>query len=449
MTPPDSLCQLRDVTSSGTGVDSPLRTFLAWLRRAAPWTRWEWFVLLIWVSVESVICVRSWIRPDIHCVYPIFDLAGRHWREGSPLYFVAAPGIDIFRYSPLMASFFALLSLVPLAMAGVIWRLLNVFVYLAGLCWWLGVIVPEPFTRQQRTIFFLLLLPLSLASLNNGQANLLMVGLMLLTVAAVRLRWFTVAGFVLALAFWLKLYPIALGLLLVVLYRRRFLLPLIAGLAAGFALPFVLQTPEYVYEQYGQWIAWLKIDNRARHELRLSPRDFRLLLRLCGIVISDSAYTVIQVLTGVLIAACCWLWQRRGDSERELLFRTTALSFCWMTTFGPATESATWVVLAPALVTLLATCWSRPELVRLRCSEPIQKPGLTPYSARHLLTVCYLLIPLGHVGGWPVLLAAAPLSGLILFIYLIVTGVRGRGTGQAISHRPSQPPGLVTCPSNS
>jgi hypothetical protein len=425
------MCQLRDFTSEKTCSFSPFRSMREWLRQPAQWTRWEWFVLLIWVAIEGFICLRSWVKPEIHSVYPIFDFAGQHWLEGSPLYFVAVPGIDIFRYSPLVASLFAPLSLIPLAPAGVIWRLLNLVVYLGGLCWWLRILLPEPFTRQQRAVFFLLLLPLSLASLNNGQANLLMLGLMLIAVAAVRRRWFVLAGFALALAFWLKLYPIALGLLLVVLYRERFLLPFVAGLAAGLALPFLLQAPDYVYEQYGQWIAWLKIDNRGRQEWHLSPRDFRLLLRLGGIAISDSAHVIIQVLTGALIGGCCWLWQRRGDSEGELLLRTTALSFCWMTTFGPATESATWDVLAPALVTLLVTSWSRPEIAR----------------HQYVLATCYLLIPLCHVGVWPVLVVAAPLSGLIFFVYLIITGIRGSGGVRAIFDSPSQPPGLVTCPS--
>ncbi len=376
---------------------------------------WLLVAAVVWTLVEAFILARSWLRPELHSVYPIFDLAGQHWREGSKLYFVGAPGIDIFRYSPLVAGLFAPMSLVPIGPAGVLWRLLNLAIYLGGLWWWVRAILPQPLTANERGIVLLLLLPLSLLSLNNGQANPLMLGLMLASVAAVRHRRFGLAGAALALAFWLKLYPIALGLLLVSLYRRRFLMPFLAGLAAGFALPFLMQAPDYVLGEYRHWFEYLIADNRDREELHLLPKDARLLLLLCGIPLSQAKFAVVQVVTGAAVAVCCWLWQRRGVSEPVLLLRTTALSCCWMTTFGPSTEPATYILLAPVLALPLLRAW--------------QQSGLA--SQRIVLTLCYCLIPLHHatrtypLSEWPTLTGLQPLAGLMLFAYLIVTGFIG------------------------
>ena len=103
---------------------------------------------------------------------------------------------------------------------------------------------------------------------------------MLLTVAAVQRRQFALAGLCAGLAFWIKLYPVALGLLLVLLYRGKFLKWYVPALVAGFLLPFFLQTPGYVASQYVEWLEYLRTDDRQLLELKYWPVDIRMLFEV-------------------------------------------------------------------------------------------------------------------------------------------------------------------------
>src|SRR5437764_955264 len=103
--------------------------------RAAP----DHLAVIFWGLVLLVICVRVVIKPDSHSVYPIFANAGRNWLAGRDLYASPDPGLDHYRYSPLVAAALAPLSFLPDRAGNVSWRLLNAGVYLGALFWWARV----------------------------------------------------------------------------------------------------------------------------------------------------------------------------------------------------------------------------------------------------------------------------------------------------------------------
>src|SRR5262249_18623794 len=139
-------------------------------------------------------------------------------------------------------------------------------------------VLPGPLTPLGRAVLLLLVLPLEIGSINNAQSNALVIGLLLLGVAAVADRRWNLAAVAVALACLFKLYPVAVGLLLAVLYPRRFSWRLALALAAGLALPFLCQRSDYVINQYGGWLNHLW-ENQLRKFLPvdLRYRDFRLL----------------------------------------------------------------------------------------------------------------------------------------------------------------------------
>src|SRR5262249_55580391 len=171
------------------------------------------------------------------------EQAGADWEAGRDLYRTSwNADQDQFRYSPLTAVLLVPFHHLPLRLGGVVWRWLNAGVLLAGFGWWLRT-APVVRTARQQGILFLLLTPLSLSSLNNGQPNPLVIGLLLAALAAAaRDRWTLAAGFV-GLATTIKLYPLAIGLLLVAAYPRRFTLRLLLMLALAAVLPFACQPP--------------------------------------------------------------------------------------------------------------------------------------------------------------------------------------------------------------
>src|SRR5262249_44686668 len=153
---------------------------------------------------------------------------------------------------------------------------------------------------RQRGILFLLLVPLALGSLNNGQPNLLLAGLLLAAVAAAAHgRWALCAACV-ALATAVKVYPLALGLLLAAAYPRRLggRRPLALALLAG--LPFLLQEPGYVARQYGLWLARVATTDEARRywPAAMAYRDLWLLLRLAHVPVPLGAYQALQLAAG-------------------------------------------------------------------------------------------------------------------------------------------------------
>src|SRR5437868_1652934 len=75
---------------------------------------------------------------------------------------------------------------------------------------------------RRRGLLLLFTVPGALLSLNNGQLNLPVIGLLLVMVAAAaRERW-TLAAVVAAGAVLLKIYPVAVALLLAVQHPRKF-----------------------------------------------------------------------------------------------------------------------------------------------------------------------------------------------------------------------------------
>ena len=158
------------------------------------------------------------------------------------------------------------------------------------------------FSRNQFACLLLLILPLTLSSLNNGQANIVIIALFLVaTGAASRSRWFTCA-FCASFAVYWKIYPIAFALLLTLIFPKKLAVSILFGLVGLFVLSLLLQRPSYVLQEYGSWFANLAADRRRAHAYYGRWRDFYLLLRLVGIPISAMWWRIMEVTAGVIAA---------------------------------------------------------------------------------------------------------------------------------------------------
>jgi hypothetical protein len=269
-------------------------------------------------------------------------------RVGRSIFGRGADG-EPFRYSPLTAALLAPLHVLPVWLGNVMWRLLNAGVLLGGFAAWLRGPLPWRPDAVQQALLFLLLLPLAMGSLNNGQTNPLMTGLLLYAVAfAGADRWNAAAACV-AGAVALKAYPLTMGMLLAAAYPRRFGLRLLVAVGLAAAAPFLLQSPGYVAGQYADWFRALANDDRKYFQLDIAYRDLWLLFRVTGMPVSPLAYKVIQAATGIGCAVLCVLARRQGRTRAEVLTAVLTLGTCWMTLCGPATESCTFVLLGPAL----------------------------------------------------------------------------------------------------
>ena len=321
-------------------------------------TRNAWLIVgVLWIALVLGVLIRSLLKPGSGTVFPIFHTAGARWLHGENLY----SGRTDFLYSPLAAALFSPFALMPLWLANIVWRLGVAAAFLAAVRAWLRggdggtARIPE----KNHPLVFLILLPLSIGSINNAQANPLVVALVMFALIAARSARWAVAALCIGMVAYLKIYPLAAGLLLCVIFPRKFSWRLIVALVALGALSFILQKPAYVAEQYHNWKENRSVDER-HYDIMNRPRDLWTLLYACGIELNLRLYFIIQLLGGGIIAALCFAGRLKKWGNDRVLTLIFTLVCCWMLLLGPATESSTYILLAPAVSLAAVEAFSRP-----------------------------------------------------------------------------------------
>jgi hypothetical protein len=328
-------------------------------------------VVGLWTIVLVIICIRVALSYRQHNAFLDYVGAGRKWIESQALYSTTRG----FVYSPLIAAFFALFAWLPEPMDAIIWRLLSVAIFAGAICWWLTMRLHNHIPKKSSWLVFLLLLPFTVGNFNNGQVNPLLIGLLMFAVLAAYSKQWTISAICLGLAAYLKIYPLAIGLLLALIYPRQLAWRLAVTLILLGALTFLLQQPAYVLEQYQRWFSSRTADKRE------TTRNLGVVLTALHIGPGPNVFTVIQVLAGAGLAALCLFGRIRKWAEKRLLVGLFTFGSCWMLLFGPATETATYVLLAPALVFALVQAFHQ----------------AAPSSMRISMCLSFALILLGEV----------------------------------------------------
>lgn len=377
--------------------------------------RLEMAALLAWGLLLVGMSIRSFVKPAEHSVYPIFSHAARTWLASeNPYAGDRWPELDFYRYSPTVAALLIPFGLMPDALGGTVWRLVGIGVLLWAFAWWRRRVLPggESFSSRQNAVLWLMILPLSVASLHNGQANTLVIGLLLAGIAGAADRRWTFSAICVALACLFKVYPIAVALLLVVVYPRQFTWRFLAAMVAGLVFPFLCQSPTYVWQTYQTWIDHLWGDDRKTNPLNITYRDLWLLFRLY-LPIERTTYYAIQLGTAAGAGAICLAGRIWGNSERRQLLILTLLGTTWMMLCGPATESCTFVMLAPAPAWVTFDAFNAPRSIWTRLAIVAIVPLFVARPLVALVPGChdlsYALQPLGALlFGGLVLLAQVP-----------------------------------------
>jgi hypothetical protein len=276
-------------------------------------------------------------------------------------------------------------------------------------------------TKLQRAILFLLFAAVSFEPAVDVQLNLLASGFLVIAVtAATQDRWWC-SALAAMLACALKVYPVALALVLLGLYPRRYGVRFLALVALGLAAPFLLQSPGYVFQQYQDWIRWGLNDRHVDHVDGVF-RDVMLFARVWLSPISRSTYQVLQLVVGAAIAIVCWRQSRIDPSKSRLMATVLVLCSGWMMAFGPATEGTTYIIFAPAATWAVLQVWITPTWTGRRMAV----------TAAFLILVAaqvQLLLPFGRPVDW---LAGQPVATLIFMV-------------SAASSALQKPPMLIQC----
>jgi Glycosyltransferase family 87 len=319
---------------------------------------WNPLSILAWTVALSAIIGKILVSPDRVTNVDRFLRAGRAWLEGLPLY-IYTPNKG-FVYGPFSAVFYALISYLPDVWPRILWCLLSAALLLGGM--W-AMMTSGPFSHiptRRRGLVFLLVLPLALGNFDSAHTNAFLAGLILIAFAAACLERWTIAAVALAVTVHWKVYPIVAGMLLMLLFPRRFAWRFILALVILGLAPFLFQKPSYVIDQYWLWYDTRTADNRLAYSLNIAPRDlWFVLVRAAELPISQSVYRAIQAVVGLAIAGYC-LWGKVNNLPTErLLAGAFSLVCAWMTLLGPASELYTYLLVAPAVSFELVAAFSK------------------------------------------------------------------------------------------
>jgi hypothetical protein len=253
----------------------------------------------------------------------------------------------------------------------------------------------------------------------------------LATLAAVTASRWHLASACMALACLFKIYPIAVGLLLAAIYPRALAGRLLLALAIGLLLPFLLHKPLYVAGQYQRWMEQVGADDRTAFPPEYCYRDLQLLSRVWVTPMSPRVYQMVQLLAGATMAALCLAARRSGWPQQRLLVYVLGLGSCWMTLFGPATESCTYILLAPALAWALLDANEQHKPLWIR-------GGLAGAYALLVAAALACWFP----GGRSVqALGLQPLGALLLLLYLLIVEKKNGSRDSETQYRLSRLPG--------
>jgi hypothetical protein len=307
----------------------------------------------VWLCLIAGLAIHAFCLPASHTVYDIYLGAARRWLTGDDIYVRTR---EYYRYSPLFAVALAPLAVLPDGASAAAWKIINSGVFVWGLVAWGRRLSPRRLSRDEIAAQLLLAVPLALHSLYNSQANLMMLGSLLLGMSAAGEGKWNRAALWIAWATLIKGYPLALAMILIVLFPRQFAVRFLASLAAGLLVPFAAARPPVVAIQYQSWWHHLRDSTELmRERLRSIDQLFVIYVQ----PLSERTFALAGALAGAAVMlVCLWISRRSGD-RRETVFRAFLWFSMWVVLFGPATESCTYVVAAPAIVWAIVEAWHR------------------------------------------------------------------------------------------
>jgi hypothetical protein len=336
------------------------RAVSAILDRRHLWATCAW---VIWTAVLVVMVLRPFVASYRGTSFDTYLLAGSHWIRGERVY-TQWMG---FVYSPVVAMFFAPFAYLPAPLANVFWRTLNAACLLAGLGAVLKSNLFAGIKERNYGLLYILLVPLAVGNIDISQANPLVEGLLLFAIAAVYVERWNSAALCIAIATCFKIYPIAVGLLICVIAPRRFIGRMLIALLLLLLVPFVFQHWSYVADQYQAWITTRTAEDRRGWPTDKLPLDLWFLMHsFAHLPIAPRIYSLFQLGTAGALAFFCAFQTWRGWAKNRVLTGLFCLASIWMTLCGPATESYTYLILAPAVLLALVQAFDTPQPAQLR-----------------------------------------------------------------------------------
>jgi alpha-1,2-mannosyltransferase len=306
-------------------VTKPVNVRIAWLL---------WLALFLFATAPT-------LTGGVHDVTHHYKNAAIHWFHGEPLYDESGHGFLYFLQSAILYAPFAYL---PGSMGEIAWRAVILAVFAAGVCR-----LARLAGRTSGLDFFplttIFCLPLAFSSERNGQATLIMAGLMMLAaVDLVDRRWWR-ASICLALGVAFKPLCLVMLLLAAVLYPAT-AWRLAISVALLIAMPFLTASPDYVFCQYADCGKMLQ----AASDRGLETNWAQLfgMLDVAGLEVPPRIQSALRLLAAAATLGLLVFAKRRLPHEWVGVY-CYVLAICYLMLFNPRTENNSYSALAPAI----------------------------------------------------------------------------------------------------
>jgi hypothetical protein len=366
-------------------------------------TRRLWVVVL-WVVLGLAVTVKTVASPERHTLFPTLTQRTALWWAGSSMY-AEIEGLGKFPYSPSFAIVFTPFATLGCVLGAILWSWLGIGAYFLGLRAIARDVLPGPWPAVREAAFLGFALIGAVRGFWNAQSNALIIGLVMLGVAAAAQKKWWRAAFLLAVPVYIKIWPIVFGLLCVGLWPRRLGPRFLVALLTGAAIPFAVPPYGTAIDQYRAWFDLLA--DMAR-EPQGPYRDLWTVLNRLAIPMPRIAYRVLQAAVGVALVIWCLACRRRTEAVTAALTLALCGGSAYAMLLGPGVEFNTMVVLAPAATWALMTAHE-------------QRRGRLAVSAAFLMT---MLLGAGAierklVAFVPWAVATLP-AGVILFAFWLL-----------------------------
>ncbi|MEO8205894.1 MAG: glycosyltransferase family 87 protein [Chthoniobacterales bacterium] len=289
----------------------------------------------VWLIFALIVAIVVAVQPDRHTATLEYQWAAAKWWNSVTIYQKS----NGYLYLPQWAMLYTPYELLPDRIGEPLWRL--TMLALLGWTVWLaaGKIAPT----RQAAIFLVasvLLLPSALASARNGQVNMPLGALYLLSAVMISERRWVLTAVLLTLSLALKPISIVPILLCGVLFPRL-ILPLIIGIVLMLGAAFLHPDTAYVWNQYQIFINTLL---KAGQPKSNNWCDFAGMLRNFGLPLPNLAILALRSVAAVIVLGLAWKASRIRDAFRAS-YTVLFLAVVYLMLFNPRTETNSYVML--------------------------------------------------------------------------------------------------------
>ena len=294
-----------------------------------------------WLLFALIVGIVVAVQPEKHTVTPEYRQASiKWWGARESLYDMSQGG---YLYLPQAAILYTPYQLLPKRVGEPLWRLTGLTLLALGLWRVAGLLNPE----QKERLFLaatLLVIPSALSSARNGQVNLPLAGLMLLSVTDLARSKWNLATLWLTLSVILKPIALAPALLVAACFaplRLRLLAAFLVALAAAYLHP----SSSFVTGEYHHFLQKFALAGSPLIGERFS--DFFGMLWHWGIHPAPLIISGCRALAAglTLIASLVAMRRFRGNQLLQAL-SVMLLAALFLMLFNPRTEENSYVMLA-------------------------------------------------------------------------------------------------------